>query len=165
MALCIRERVFSWGDHYDVYDEEGKVRYSVQGEVFSFGHKIHVYDANQVEVAFIKEKVWAFFKTFEIYIGGESKGFIKEKLSWFVPHYQVEFMDLDVKGDIFAWNYEFKQGEETVGLMQRKILSWANVYYLTATDPANELNFLVLSLAIDAAHGEDEDVAIMCSIS
>jgi uncharacterized protein YxjI len=165
MALCIRERIFSWGDHYDVYDEDGNVRYIVQGEVFSFGHKIHLYDEHQVEIAFIQEKVWSFFKTFEIFIGGKSRGFIQKKFSWFVPRYQVDFMNLEIIGHIFEWNYEFRKDEETVGLMQRKILCWGNVYYLTAMNLADELSFLALSLAIDAARSEDEDAAIMCSIS
>ena len=50
MRLLIKQRVFSWSDTYDVYDEEGNVRYFVRAEVFALGHQIHVYDAAHVEV-------------------------------------------------------------------------------------------------------------------
>ena len=30
MRLLIKQRVFSWSDTYDVYDEEGNVRYFVR---------------------------------------------------------------------------------------------------------------------------------------
>ena len=44
MQLYIRQRIFSWTDSYDVYDETGEARYEVRAELFSFGHQIHVYD-------------------------------------------------------------------------------------------------------------------------
>ena len=44
MQLLIKQRVFSWSDSYDVYDETGEPRYFVKGELFSFGHQIHVFD-------------------------------------------------------------------------------------------------------------------------
>ena len=44
MQLLIKQRVFSWTDSYDVYDETGEARYFVKAELFSFGHQIHVYD-------------------------------------------------------------------------------------------------------------------------
>ena len=55
MRLLIKQRVFSWSDTYDVYDEEGNVRYFVRAEVFALGHQIHVYDAAHVEVGMILE--------------------------------------------------------------------------------------------------------------
>jgi uncharacterized protein YxjI len=160
MALCIREKIFSWSEKYEVYDEQQKVLYSVKGEVFSFGHKIHIYNAQGEEVAFIREKIWTFFKKFEISLHGEVKGLVKEKFSWFHPRYEVDFMNCQVTGDIFAWNYEIKRGEEPVALVQRKIFSWANVFYLTYPDPDDELAVLALAIAIDAAHNDDEAAEI-----
>ena len=42
MKLLIRQRVFSWSDTYDVYDEAGTPKYYVKAEVFTLGHRIHV---------------------------------------------------------------------------------------------------------------------------
>ena len=50
MKLLIKQRVFSWGDTYDVYDEAGNVKYVVKAEVFSFGHQLHVLDVSGNEV-------------------------------------------------------------------------------------------------------------------
>ena len=44
MRLCIKQRVFSWTDSYDVYDENGVARYFVQAEFLTLGHQIHVYE-------------------------------------------------------------------------------------------------------------------------
>ena len=35
MKLYIKEKVFSWGDHFYVRDAAGREKYEVRGEVFS----------------------------------------------------------------------------------------------------------------------------------
>ena len=44
MRLLIKQRVFSWTDSYDVYDENENPKYFVKAEFFSLGHQLHVYD-------------------------------------------------------------------------------------------------------------------------
>ena len=45
MKLYMKEKVFSWTDKFTIVNERQKVRYTVEGEFFSFGKKLHVYDA------------------------------------------------------------------------------------------------------------------------
>ena len=54
MKLYIKEKVFSWGDKFTVKDAYGEDKYIVEGELFTFGKKLHVYDRSGREVAFIK---------------------------------------------------------------------------------------------------------------
>ena len=44
MQLLIKQRVFSWSDTYDIYDEQGNQKYFVKNEFISLGHRLHVYD-------------------------------------------------------------------------------------------------------------------------
>ena len=37
MVYCIRQRIFTWGDKFDVYDAAGNTLYTVEGEVFTLG--------------------------------------------------------------------------------------------------------------------------------
>lgn len=46
--LYIKQKVFSFGDKYNIYNESGQPVFSVQGEVFTFGAKIHIYDAGSL---------------------------------------------------------------------------------------------------------------------
>lgn len=39
MKLLIKQRVFSWSDTYDVYDENGNPKYFVKNEIFALLHK------------------------------------------------------------------------------------------------------------------------------
>lgn len=72
MKLLIKQRVFSWTDTFDVYDQEVTPRYFVKGEFFSLGHKLHVYHQNGQEIGVIREKLMSFMPVFEI----ESQGLI-----------------------------------------------------------------------------------------
>ena len=42
MRLLIKQRVFSWTDTYDVYDENENRKYFVKTEKLRMGHQIHV---------------------------------------------------------------------------------------------------------------------------
>ena len=44
MKLLVKQRVFSWTDSYDVYDENENAKYFVKAEFLSLGHRLHVYD-------------------------------------------------------------------------------------------------------------------------
>ena len=58
MQLLIEQRVFSWSDTYDIYDEQGNQKYFVKNELISLGHRLHVYDAAHNEIGFIKQKLF-----------------------------------------------------------------------------------------------------------
>ena len=70
MKLLIKQRVFSWTDTYDVYDEAGNPKYFVKAEFFTLGHQIHVYDMNHNEIGAVKERVFHLLPVFDIEIGG-----------------------------------------------------------------------------------------------
>ena len=51
MQLLIKQRVFSWTDTYDVYDEHENPKYFVKAEFFALGHQIHVYERVERKLA------------------------------------------------------------------------------------------------------------------
>ena len=57
MRLLIKQRVFSWTDTFDIYDEAGNPKYFVKGEFFSLGHRLHVYDASGQEIGLVRGKL------------------------------------------------------------------------------------------------------------
>lgn len=44
MKLLFKQRIFSWLDSYDIYNEAGETVYTVKGEL-GFGHRLRIYDA------------------------------------------------------------------------------------------------------------------------
>ncbi len=153
MRLCIKQRVFSWSDTYDVYDGEGTARYYVQAEVFSFGHQIHVYDKQSgAEVGAIHQKLFTLMPQFEIVMDGRTVGTVRREFTFFKPRYYVDFRDWLVEGNFMGWDYTAKQGERTALTVTKELFAWGDTYVLDYANPADELPALLLTVAIDAVN-------------
>ncbi len=157
MRLLIKQRVFSWTDSYDVYDEEGNKKYFVKAELLSLGHRLHVYDSRDNEIGMIKEKLMTFMPAFEIVIDGVRKGMIQKKLTFLKPKYEVEFNGWRVEGDFLAWNYDVYAGGNSVIHITKELLHWGDTYVIDFADSADELMGLMLVVAIDAANCTDNN--------
>ena len=153
MQLQIKQRVFAWGDTYDVYDQNGQPKYYVKAEIFTFGHQIHVYEKKSGrEVGSIHQKLLTLLPQFEIVIGGQTVGTIWKEFSFFIPKYQVDFLDWQVDGDFFGWDYTACQNGTEVLTVSKELLTWGDTYVLDYANPADEIPGLLLVLAIDAAN-------------
>lgn len=153
MQLCIRQRVFSWTDSYDVYDETGEARYEVRAEFLTFGHQIHVYDKRTGdELGSIHEKLFTFLPEFEIVINGSVQGTIRKQFSLFCPRYEVDYRGWDVEGDFLGWDYRVTQGNTEIMSISKEVFNWTDTYVLHYDNPANEMPGLLLVIAIDAAN-------------
>ena len=71
MQLYIKQKVFSWGDRFTVWDAHGEERYYVQGGIFTWGKKLHVYDCHDREVAFIQQRLLTFLPRYTVSVDGE----------------------------------------------------------------------------------------------
>ena len=153
MKLCIKQRVFSWTDSYDVYDEDGIARYFVRAEFLTLGHQIHVYEKQSGrEVGSIHQRLLTFMPTFDIIVDGQAQGCVRKQLSLFMPRYEVDFRGWDVEGDLLGWDYSVHQGNLEVMNISKQWLSWGDTYTLQYSNPAHEMPGLLLVLAIDAAN-------------
>lgn len=158
MQLYIKQRIFSWTDSYDVYDETGEARYEVKAEFFSLNHQIHVYEKRTGrEVGSIHEKFFTLLPQFEIVIDGRVQGVIRREFALFRPRYQVDFRGWDVEGDFMGWDYRVTQGGGEVMSISKEIFNWSDTYVLRYSNPANEMPGLLLVLAIDAANCSEKN--------
>ena len=160
MKLLIKQRVFSWTDKYDIYDEDGNVRYFVKGEFFSLGHRLHIYDADGNEVGLVRQKLMTILPVFELEEDGHVIGRVERRFSMFKPKYDVDFRGWRAEGDFLQWEYEVWQACSMVMRITRKILFWGDTYVLDIADPADELYGLMLVLAIDAANCSADSAVI-----
>ncbi len=158
MQLRIKQRVFAWGDTYDVYDEQGKARYFVQAEIFALGHQIHVYEKESGrEVGSIHQRLFTFMPCFEIVVNGQVMGQVKKEFTFFRPRYQVDYRGWQAEGDFLGWDYRVTQGSVEIMTISKEWLTWGDTYTLNYANPANELPGLLLVIAIDAANCSQKD--------
>lgn len=158
MQLRIKQRIFSWGDCYDVYDETGEARYEVRSALFSLGHQIHVYDKRSGhEVGAIRQRLLTLLPTFEIEIDGRIVGSIRKKFTLFRENYEVAYLGWDVEGNFLGWDYRVMDGRSEILSITKELWNWSDTYILTFRSPADEVPGLLLVLAIDAANCSHND--------
>ena len=67
MRLLFKQRLFSWLDSYDIYDENQQVLYTVEGKL-SWGHCLHIHNDHDEHIGTIKEEVLTFLPKFNMYV-------------------------------------------------------------------------------------------------
>ena len=150
MKLIFKQRLFSWFDSYDIYDEAGNTVYVVKGEL-AWGHLLRIYDANGNEVGYIKQKVLTWLPRFEMYIDGNYAGCITKEFSFFKPKFNIDFCGWRVEGDWFEWDYTILNSAGlSVAQVSKDVWKWTDTYVIDVRDPHDVLYSLMLVLAIDA---------------
>ncbi len=151
MKLYIRQKVFSFKDKFTVKDEYGQDKYMVEGEFFSLGKKLHVYDMAGNEVAFIQQKLLSFLPRYLVFVGDRQIAEIVKQFSLFRPKYEVAGLDWQVDGDFMAHDYEVTENGRPVVIIHKEWMTWGDCYELDIAPYANEIAALATVLAIDCA--------------
>ena len=150
MKMLFKQRLFSWLDSYDIFDETGDTLYTVKGQL-SWGHCFRIFDAAGNDVGRVKQRILTFLPCFDIYHGDQLVGSIRRELSLFRPHYHIDCNDWYVEGDFFQWDYRVMGADgRTVATVTKELFNWTDTYSIDVVNPADALHALMLVLAIDA---------------
>lgn len=150
MKLLFKQRLFSWFDSYDIYDETGNTVYTVKGEL-SWGHLLRIYDKNGTEVGSVKEKILTWLPKFEIYLKDKYMGCINKELSFFQPRFNIDFNGWRIDGDLFGWDYSILNATcQRIATVSKQLFNWTDTYIIDVADPRDALCALMLVIAIDA---------------
>lgn len=150
MNLYLKQKVFSWGDKFTVYDENGNDKFYVKGEVFSIGKKLHVYDLNDNELCYIHQKAFSFLLRFFISKNGIDIAEIVKKFTLLRQVYLIEGFNWTVEGDFFAHDYVINSPSGTVAQISKQWFSWGDTYEINIAPGFDEIDVLAVVLIIDA---------------
>lgn len=150
MKLLFKQKIFSWLDSYNIFDEAGNTVYQVKGKV-SWGHCFKIYDAAGNELGMVKEKVMSFKPKFAIYIGPECKGYVWKKVFAIRPKFFTDFNGWSMTGNIMEWNYTIiDAGGSIVANIHKELFHLSDTYAIDVVTPSDSLCAVMLVLAIDA---------------
>jgi uncharacterized protein YxjI len=150
MKLYIRQKVFSWGDKFHVFNEFEEDQYCIKGEVFTLGKKLHLYDMSGDELAFIHQKVMSFRPKYYISRNGVDIAQIIKKFTFFRQEYLVDGLGWTVSGDFWAHEYEISAIGRTIASISKRWFSWGDTYEIDIADDADKVMALCVVLVIDA---------------
>ena len=151
MKLHFRQRVFSWLDSYDVFDDMGRPVYTVKGKL-AWGHKLYIHDLTGNHVATLKEVVLTFLKPrFDMFVGEEKIGTITKELTLFKPKFTLDCNGWQVQGNFWEWDYDIVDGAgHRVAAVNKEIWKLTDTYTIDVEKDEDALYALMVVLAIDA---------------
>ena len=163
MKLYIKQKVFSWGDKFRIYDENQNDRYYVEGEVFSFGKKLHLYNHSGDEEAFIHQKVLSFLPKFYISRNNIDVAQVIKEFTIFRQEYTVEGLGWTVNGNFLAHDYEITSDGRIIASISKHWFSLGDTYEIDISDDADEVMAICVVLIIDAVIAQSENSAAASS--
>ena len=157
MKLLFKQRMFSWFDSYDIYDEAGNTVFTVKGEL-SFGHRLRIYDSTGSALGHIQQRLLTLLPKFEMYKGEQYLGSICKEVTFFKPRFNIDFCGWSVQGDWFEWDYSITDAlGNTVASVSKELWNWTDTYTIDIKDPKDTFYALMLVLAIDAEKCSRQD--------
>ena len=150
MKLYMKQKVFSWRDKFYIKDEYGTDRYYVEGEFFTIGKKLHVFDMRGREVAYIHEKVFSLLQRFLVYCNDSAVAELVKRFTLFRARYEINGLGWEVDGSFWEHDYTVSSGMLPVVQIHKVWMSWGDSYELDIARPEDEVLALAVVLAIDA---------------
>ncbi|WP_028041955.1 LURP-one-related/scramblase family protein [Candidatus Stoquefichus massiliensis] len=150
MKLLFKQRLFSWFDSYDIYDENNQTLFTVKGQL-SWGHCLQIYNQNNEHIGTIKEEIFTFLPKFNMYLGNEYIGRIYKEFSLFKPAFHLDCLDWQVRGNWLEWDYQIINSKGIViAIISKEIFHLTDTYVIDIIESQNTLYVLMIVLAIDA---------------
>ena len=112
MTLYLQEELFSL-DHFDIWDEDGNVKYQVERELFQFGRKLVVADMQGREVCFVQHIPFSIPCAYELAVPGGSVQ-LDRHFSFFTQQYTIDELGWKVAGSFMSLDFEITQGDRRV---------------------------------------------------
>ena len=150
MKLLFKQRLFSWFDSYDIYNEAGETLYTVRGQL-SWGHCLKIYDFTGREIGTVKERVLTLLPKFELYLGDSYVGCISKEFTLLRPKFDIDFNGWHVEGSFMEWDYNIVDSYGIgIATVSKQLFNWTDTYVIDVAHPDDALCALMLVLAIDA---------------
>lgn len=155
MKLLFKERFFSWLGSYDIFDENQATVYTVKGQL-ALGRCLHIYDSYGTHVATLKQKLFHLFPRFDLFLGDaqEYLGSIQKEITFFKPVFHIDFNGWSVNGNMWEWDYQILDSNQTlIATIKKELFNWTDTYSIDIENKEDALYALMLVLAIDAEKG------------
>lgn len=150
MKLYIKQKIFTFGDKFSIYDENGRERYYVEGEVFTFGKKLHLYSLEGKELAYIEQRIFTFLPKYTIYINGNEIAEVVKEFAFFRNIYSVNGLGWSVDGDFLDHDYTVESEGRTIATVAKEWFTLGDAYEINISDGLDPVPALSVVLVIDA---------------
>lgn len=105
MKLYIKQGPVALKEKFSVVNSKEEDRYFIEGEAVSLGRKLHIYDIDKKEVAYIKQKFLSIQPRFEVWQGGKLVMEVTQKFTLVKHKYAISGSGWTISGNLAAHDY------------------------------------------------------------
>lgn len=149
----MKQKLFSWGDDFIIKDEKGEEAFFVDGKAFSIGSKLSFQDMQKNELAYIRQKLFAWGPTYEITRGGVLAAVVKKHLFTLLRcKFTIDVPgpdDLEAQGSFLDMEYTFSRAGQTVAEVSKRWFSWSDTYGVDVHEGEDDVLILASTVVID----------------
>ncbi len=154
MRYLIREKLLCLGDDFRILDDSGRDAFLVDGRAFTlFREKLSFRDPMGNELAFIRERLLALRKSYEIHRGGRLAAVVRKDLfNLFRCHFTVDVPgpdDYDAQGSFLDHEYTFRRGGRVVARVSKQWFTVRDTYGVDIVEGEDDVLVLAGAVVID----------------
>jgi uncharacterized protein YxjI len=151
MQYVLKQNLVSLGNNFTIKDIGGRDTFQVRGALATLGDKLSFQDMEGNELLYIEQKVFSWRGTYEIRREGRLVAEVRRKLGVSLRRrFTVEMSnaeDLEMVGDILAFEYVVARGGRKVATFTRQWLRLSDTYWIRIADDEPD-PVLILALAV-----------------
>lgn len=152
-TFYLKQKVFSIGDRYKVYDANQKVVFHCVGKVFSFTHRMDFFDtATDKQLFTIKRQLFSLLPVYRLTLPDESEvATVRKRFTVFSQKLDIEsqYGAFTIEGDFFAHQFRIVSGDDTIVEFKKAWLSWGDSYEIAVLNEEKAAFFVALVVMID----------------
>jgi uncharacterized protein YxjI len=151
VKFFMKQQPFSWRDKFFIRDEAEKDILSVEGEIFTWGAKLHIFDQKGQEIAFIRQQVLSWRPRFYIEINGREIGCVIQRFALIGTRFDVDGLGWAAEGTFGSHDFTLFDKERIVMSVRKAWFTWGDSYELDIPKKEEVLPAICILLAIDMA--------------
>jgi uncharacterized protein YxjI len=155
MRYLMKQKLFAFGDDFNIKDETGRDIFFVDGKAFSLGDQLSFQDMAGNELAYIKQKILSWGPTYEIYRNDNLAAVVKKELfTFFNCRFSVDVPgpdDLEASGNFTDHEYSITRGGDQVAEVSNAWFAWTDTYGVDVADGEDDVLVLASTVVIDMA--------------
>ena len=151
MKYYIKQQAFSLRDRFTVRDEAERDVLTVEGELFTWGAKLHVRDIAGKEIAQISQQVPSWRPRYRLTINGREVGCVVQRFAFIGSRFDVDGLDWAAEGNFGSHEFTVTANDRLIMTVRKAWFTWGDSYEMDVAAREYALAAVCVMLAIDLA--------------
>ena len=155
----MKQKVFSFGEKYNIFDENQNVIYHVKGKVFSIHNKLDMYKGEEM-IFHMERKLFRFLPEYTLFTpDGSVLATIKKNFAFFGGKLTItsSYGVMELLGQVWQRDFHLNNDGKEVMSVHKKWISWGDSYEISISDDEKVSFYVALAILIDVIFHQESN--------